>query len=62
MNASLWERGTPETPMARVMVVVPDAEAIRQIAGSLGYLAARKHPVTVGVQNDPTGRARARAV
>lgn len=55
MSASLWERGYPETPMARVMVVVPDAEAIRQIAGSLGYLAARKHPVTVGVQNDPPG-------
>ena len=41
--------------MGRVMVVLPDVEALRQVAGALGFLSARKRQVFVGVHHDPPG-------
>jgi hypothetical protein len=43
------------TAVARLMMVLPDAAAIQRVAGSLGYLSARKYRVHVGVHEDPPG-------
>jgi len=38
-----------------VMIVLPDAESLQRIAGSLAYLSAKKYRVHVGIEADPPG-------
>jgi hypothetical protein len=55
MSTPHTEPGAAAVPAPRVFVVMPDAGALRQIAGLLGWLSARKRQVFVGVQHDPPG-------
>ena len=41
--------------MTTVMIVLPDAESLQRIAGSLAYLSAKKYRVHVGIEADPPG-------